>query len=221
MGIVIRVMLVDDHASLRRPLAFLIEREPDLTVVAEAGTLAEARRFLAGGAVPDATLLDLDLPDGSGVALIPELRAANRSSFAVVLSGTLSTRTRAEAVAAGAAAVFSKTTDIEELIAAVRRICDGEVLVSPAEAVALAREVALRESRERDVRRAVTELTPREREILNSFAEGLSDKQIAERLGIGDKTVRNHVASLLSKLDAESRLQALVLAIRYGVVRIE
>jgi RNA polymerase sigma factor (sigma-70 family) len=214
-------MLVEDHASLRRPLAFLIEREPDLTVVAEAGTLADARRFLVNGIVPDATLLDLDLPDGSGVSLIPELRAANRSSFAVVLSGTLSNRTRAEAVAAGAAAVFSKTTDIEELIAAVRRICDGEVLVSPAEAVALAREVALRESRERDVRRAVAELTPREREILNAFAEGLSDKQIAERLSIGDKTVRNHVASLLSKLDADSRLQALVLAIRHGVIRIE
>ncbi len=217
----IRIMLVDDHASLRRPLAFLIEREPDMTVVAEAGTLAEARDHLTAGIVPDATVLDLDLPDGIGVMLIPELRAANRTGFAVVLSGTMNDRTRAEAVIAGAAAIFSKTTDIEELIAAIRRICHGEVLVSPAEAVAMAREAAVRASREREMRQALAELTPRELEILNAFAEGLSDKQIAERLFIGDKTVRNHVASLLGKLGVDSRLQALVLAIRYGAVRID
>ncbi len=216
----IRIMLVDDHASLRRPLAFLMERESDMTVVAEAGTLAAARNHLAAGIVPDATVLDLDLPDGSGVALIPDLRAANRSGFAVILSGTLDDRSRAEAVGAGAAAIFSKTTDIEDLIMAIRRICAGEVLVSPAEAVALANEAALRTSQEREVRRALGELTPRELEILNAFAEGLSDKQIAERLSIGDKTVRNHVASLLGKLEVDSRLQALVLAIRYDVVEI-
>ena len=217
----IRIMLVDDHASLRRPLAFLIDREPDMTVVAEAGSLAEARRSLAEGAVPDATVLDLNLPDGSGISLIPQLRKANSAGFAVILSGTLDDRTRADAVVAGAAVVFSKAVDIQEIIAAIRRIRAGEVLVSPADAVALARAAAMRESREREVRRAWAELTPRELEILSSFADGLSDKQIAERLSIGDKTVRNHVASLLGKLNADSRLQALVLAIRHGVVRIE
>ena len=217
----IRLMLVDDHASLRRPMAFLMEREPDLAVVAEAGSLAEARRQLAAGIVPDVTVLDLNLPDGSGVALIPELRAANRSGWVVVLSGALNDRSRAEVVVAGAAAVFSKAIEIDELIDSVRRICAGEVLVSPAEAVALARAAAMQESRDRAMRLALAELTRREREILQAFAEGLSDKQIAERLSIGDKTVRNHVASLLGKLAAESRLQALVLAIRHGAVRIE
>ena len=217
----IRVLLIDDHASLRRPMAFLMEREPDLTVAGEAGSLAEARTWLAGGGVPDATVLDLNLPDGNGTALIPELRAANRAGFVIVLTGALDGATRARAVGAGAAAIFPKTADIDEIIDAVRRICAGEVLVSPAEAVALAREAAVRNARDHLTRAALAELTPREREILTAFAEGMSDKQIAARLSIGDKTVRNHVASLLSKLGAESRLQALILAIRHELVRIE
>ena len=217
----IRLLLVDDHASLRRPMAFLIEREPDLTVIAEAGSLAEARRHLANGIVPDVTVLDLNLPDGNGTALIKELRVVNRAGYVLVLTGALDRAAHAGAVVAGAAVVFAKSAEIEEIITAIRRLCAGEVLVTAAEAVALAREAAIQTSRERVVREALAELTPRELEILSALGEGLSDKQIAMRLSIGDKTVRNHVASVLAKLDADSRLQALILAIRHGVVRIE
>jgi DNA-binding NarL/FixJ family response regulator len=213
-------MLVDDHASLRRPLAFMIEREPDLTVVGEAGALADARRLLADGVTPDATVLDLDLPDGNGAALIPSLRAANRHGFALVLSGVVDARSRARAVAAGAAAVFPKTTDIENVIAAIRRLNAGEVLISAADAVELARAAERYEQQDRALAAGVAELTPREKEILRALADGLSDKEIADRLFIGDKTVRNHVTSLLGKLGADSRLQALVIAIRHGIVRI-
>jgi DNA-binding NarL/FixJ family response regulator len=216
----IRVMLVDDHASLRRPLAFMIEREPDLTVVGEAGTLADARRLIENGLIPDAIVLDLDLPDGNGTALIPYLRAANRHGFALVLSGVVDARSRVLAVAAGAAAVFPKSTEIEDLISAIRRMCAGEVLISPAEAVELAHEAARIGQRDRILAAGVSELTPREKEILRALADGLSDKEIAGRLFIGDKTVRNHVTSLLGKLGADSRLQALVIAIRHGIVRI-
>jgi DNA-binding NarL/FixJ family response regulator len=213
-------MLVDDHASLRRPLAFMIEREPDLTIVGEAGSVAEARRVLALGTVPDATVLDLDLPDGNGTVLIPELRAANKHGFALVLSGVVDARSRARAVAAGAAAVFPKTTDIEDVIAAIRRMCAGEVLISPGEAVEMAREAARIGQHDRVIAAGLAELTPREKEILRALADGLSDKEIADRLFIGDKTVRNHVTSLLGKLGADSRLQALVIAIRHGIVRV-
>jgi two-component system, NarL family, response regulator DevR len=216
----IRVMLVDDHASLRRPLAFMIDREPDLAIVAEAGTLAEARDRLTAGARPDALILDLDLPDGNGIGLIPAMRSTNPQAFALVLSGVVDTRSRALAVAAGAGAVFPKTTDIEDIIAAIRRMHRGEVLISPAEALELAQFAEQVDREDRIVAAGVAELTPREREILRALADGLSDKEIAERLFIGDKTVRNHVTNLLSKLGAESRLQALVIAIRHGIVRV-
>jgi DNA-binding NarL/FixJ family response regulator len=214
-------MLVDDHASLRRPLAFMIEREPDLTVVAEAGSLAEARAHLQAGTSPDAVILDLNLPDGDGTDLIRDLRRVNPLANTLILSGVVDVRSRARAVAAGAGAVFPKTTEIEELIDAIRRMRQGEVLISPAEAMELVRYAEQVGREDRIVAAGVAELTPREREILRALADGLSDKEIAERLYIGDKTVRNHVTSMLSKLGAESRLQALVIAIRHGVVRIE
>ncbi|HEX3301872.1 MAG TPA: response regulator transcription factor [Thermomicrobiales bacterium] len=214
-------MLVDDHASLRRPLAFMIEREPDLTVVAEAGSLAEARAHLQAGISPDAVILDLNLPDGDGTDLIRDLRRVNPLANTLILSGVVDVRSRARAVAAGAGAVFPKTTEIEELIDAIRRMRQGEVLISPAEALELVRYAEQVGREDRIVAVGVAELTPREREILRALADGLSDKEIAERLYIGDKTVRNHVTSMLSKLGAESRLQALVIAIRHGVVRVE
>jgi DNA-binding NarL/FixJ family response regulator len=214
-------MLVDDHASLRRPLAFMIEREPDLTVVAEAGSLAEARAHLQAGTSPDAVILDLNLPDGDGTDLIRDLRRVNPLANTLILSGVIDVRSRARAVAAGAGAVFPKTTEIEELIDAIRRMRQGEVLISPAEALELVRYAEQVGREDRIVAVGVAELTPREREILRALADGLSDKEIAERLYIGDKTVRNHVTSMLSKLGAESRLQALVIAIRHGVVRVE
>jgi two-component system, NarL family, response regulator DevR len=216
-----RVMLVDDHASLRRPLAFMIEREPDLTVVAEAGSLADARAHLRAGISPDAVVLDLNLPDGDGTDLIRDLRRVNPLANTLILSGVVDVRSRARAVAAGAGAVFPKTTEIEELIDAIRRMRQGEVLISPAEAMELVRYAEQVGREDRIVAAGVAELTPREREILRALADGLSDKEIAERLYIGDKTVRNHVTSMLSKLGAESRLQALVIAIRHGVVRVE
>jgi DNA-binding NarL/FixJ family response regulator len=214
-------MLVDDHASLRRPLAFMIEREPDLTVVAEAGSLAEARAHLQAGTSPDAVILDLNLPDGDGTDLIRDLRRVTPLANTLILSGVVDVRSRARAVAAGAGAVFPKTTEIEELIDAIRRMRQGEVLISPAEALELVRYAEQVGREDRIVAAGVAELTPREREILRALADGLSDKEIAERLYIGDKTVRNHVTSMLSKLGAESRLQALVIAIRHGVVRVE
>ena len=97
---------------------------------------------------------------------------------------------------------------------------EGEVLISPAEALELAQFAEQIGREDRIVAAGVAELTPREREILRGLADGLSDKEIADRLFIGDKTVRNHVTNLLSKLGAESRLQALVIAIRHGMVRV-
>jgi DNA-binding NarL/FixJ family response regulator len=216
---VIRLLLVDDHASSREALALLLGREPDLAVVAEAGSLAEARRALAGAEV-DVALVDLELPDGSGVDLIRDLRAANPEALALVVTGSGDRHEHARAVAAGAAGVLHKSARTREIVAALRRLCAGETLLSPREAVELLRLVDRRREEERAAQLTVGQLTPRERELLGLLAEGLGDEAIAARLFLSPKTVRNQMTAILGKLGVDSRLQALVLAARHGVVRV-
>ena len=217
----IRIMLVDDHAVLLRALEYMLAREPDLTVVAQDGSLAEARKHLADGIDVDIVLVDLDLPDGSGVELIRDVRSANPRAYVAVLSGTLDARKRALAIEAGASGVLSKSdTDPKEVVSAIRLMYAGKSLISPAEAVELVAEGGRVRAEEQTARAALTRLTPRERDILQTLADGLGDKAIAARLGISDRTVSNHVVGLLDKLGVESRLQALILAVRLGVVKI-
>ena len=215
-----RVLLVDDHASFRQPLAFMIDHEPDLEVVAQAGTLAEARAAIAGHAI-DAALLDLDLPDGSGLDLIGPLRRAHPAAGIIVLSAGANTRHRALAIEAGAAGFVPKSAGITDVIAALRRFQAGEPVISQAETIALLREASRQRAESAVVGQALASLTPREREVLQALADGLSDKEIAIRLHLGPKTVRTHMANMLGKLDVDSRLQALVLAARHGVIRFD
>jgi len=214
-----RIVLVDDHPALRRALAIMLDREPDLAVVGQAGTLAEARALLAAGTPVDAALVDLQLPDGRGTDLIRELRAATAPAAVVVLSGTATPAARAQAVAAGAVAVLDKASaGPEEIAEALRRVCAGEALLPPLEVAALLREAeALR--RRADAARAVAgRITPRERAILQALAEGLGDRAMAERFSLSERTVRNQMTTLLTKLGADSRTQALLIAGRLGLV---
>jgi DNA-binding NarL/FixJ family response regulator len=126
----------------------------------------------------------------------------------------------ARALEAGAAGVIHKSARIEEIKGAVRRLAAGEHLLAPEEAGELLRLSSRQRQQDREAQLALTRLTPREMEVLQALAEGLSDKEIAQRLHIGFETVRTHMVSILSKLRVESRLQALIFAIRYGAVRL-
>ncbi|MBW3633592.1 MAG: response regulator transcription factor [Chloroflexi bacterium] len=217
-----RVLLVDDHASARQPLAILLDREPDVTVVAQAGSLVEARAALAETAI-DIAVVDLGLPDGDGVEFVADLRAANPDAAVLVLTSETDRQHLARAVEAGASAVLNKAAALDEILGAVRRLASGEPLLSGRELlelVELLRLAGRERQQERDAKAALDRLTPREREILQLLAEGLSDKEIAARLYLSGKTVRSHVASILAKLGVESRLQALVFALRQGAVNI-
>ncbi len=214
----IRVLLVDDHASFRQPLAFMMDREPDFTVVAHAGSLAEARRVLQG---VDVALVDLELPDGNGVDIIRELRAANPQGMVLVLSAVTDRVQHAQAVEAGAAGVVHKSARISEIIDAVRRLSQGEHLLSPGEVIEMLRLVGEQRERGREAQSALARLTRREREVLQALADGLNDKEIAERLQISAETARTHMVNILAKLGVDSRLQALVFAIRHGAVTID
>ncbi len=212
-----RVLLVDDHATFREPLAFMFDREPEFEVVAHAGSLAEARRVLEG---VDLAVVDLNLPDGDGTELIGDLRAASPRAVVLVLTASAERGAYARAVEAGAAGVLNKSSSIKEVIDAARRLSAGEAVLSADEVAELLRFAGSRRERDRDAQRAIEQLTPREGEVLRLLAEGLSDKEIAERLYVGSGTVRSHVVSIFGKLRVHSRLQALVFAVRYGLVDI-
>jgi DNA-binding NarL/FixJ family response regulator len=219
---VIRILLVDDHASTREPLAFMLEQEPDLTVVAQAGSVAEARRVLGEtGVAVDVAVVDLGLPEGSGEELIPVLRAAYPRAAALVLTYFSDRERLARAVEAGASGVLHKSASVEEVVEAVRRLHSGEQLLSLEEVFEALRLVDRERRKEREARRSFERLTDRELEVLRALADGLSDKEIAARFHVGTATVRTHVTSILAKLRAASRLQALVLAVRHGIVKID
>jgi DNA-binding NarL/FixJ family response regulator len=210
-----RVLLVEDHATFREPLAFMLNREPEFEVVAQVGSLAEARRALEG---VDLAVVDLDLPDGNGTELIGELRAANPHGMVLILTASAEREAYARAVEAGAAGVLHKSSSIRDVIEAARRLVAGEAVLSTNEVVELLRLADRRREQDRETLRAVESLTPRELEVLGLLAEGLSDKEIAERLYVGSGTVRNHVVSVFNKLGVHSRLQALLFAVRHGIV---
>lgn len=216
----IRALLIDDHSSFRQPLAYLVNREPDFTVVGEAGSLAEARALLGGGVIADIAIVDLDLPDGSGTELVGELGSANPAGAVLVLSGMRDRSQFAHAIEAGASGVLHKSTHIRDVIEAARRLHAGEQLHPPEELVEMLRLVVQERRQNRDAQQAIEQLTPREIEILQELADGLEDQEIANRMYVSAGTVRTHMVSIHKKLGVNSRLQALVFAVRHGVVEI-
>ena len=218
----IRIAVVDDHDTFRDPLAFMLEREPDIKVVARPRSLSEAREVLEDAELAvDVAIVDLNLPDGSGTDLIKDLRASRPRTKALVLSAMSEQRHLAEAIEAGAAGVMHKSTPMRDLVGAVRRLAAGELLLSQQEVIEALRFIVRERESNREAQLAIDRLTPREREVLQALAEGWSDKEIAQRLHVGVGTVPTHVASILSKLEVSSRLQALVFAVRHGLVTIE
>lgn len=212
-----RVLLVEDHVLFRELFARAFEREPGFEVVAQASSVAEARRFLEG---VDVAVVDLRLPDGDGTDIIGELRASNPHGVALVLTASLDPGVYARAVAAGAAGLMHKSASVEEVMEAMRRLAAGEALLSQEEVVELLRVADRERAEDREARRAFERLAPRERDVLGALAEGLNDREIAERLNVGVGTVRGYVAGMLAKLGMHSRLQALVYAARHGFVQI-
>ena len=215
-----RILLVEDHASFRQALAFMFEREPEFTVVGQAGTLAEARQFLNGsGGETDVAVCDLALPDGDGFDLIEELAVGGRV-ITLVLSASLEPARFARAVEAGASGVLHKAAAIGDIVEAVKRLRAGEALLSPDEVIGMLRMVSRQRQEQLEAQRAIDRLTRREREVMQALAEGLDSKQIAQRLHITVETERTHMVNILNKLGVHSRLQALVFAARNGLVEI-
>lgn len=213
-----RVLLVEDHVAVREAMATALSGEPGVVVAGQAGSLSEARGMLRD---VDVAVLDLGLPDGFGADLISDLRSASPRGQALVLSATLDYADVAQAVDRGAAGVLDKTASLSEVVAAVKKLRAGETLMPPREVTELLRFAREERERERIARLGADALTQREREVLQLLADGLNTQQISERLHISMRTHRNHVAGILGKLGVHSQLQAVLLALRLGLVEID
>jgi DNA-binding NarL/FixJ family response regulator len=214
-----RILLVEDHASFRQTLARVFDQEPEFEVVAQAGSLSEARRVMEGSEA-DLGIIDPALPDGEGIELIEDLREANPLFAALVLTASLDREDHARAVEAGAGGILHKSADVDEILDATRRLAAGETLFSPEELLALLRLALQNREEDRKVRANIQHLTSREMEVLKALVRGLSNKEIAQSLHISVDTERSHMMSILSKLGVHSRLQALVFAVRHGFVEL-
>jgi len=212
-----RLGLVEDHSAVRQALAFVLEREGGFEVVAQAGSVAEAREFPNE---VDVAIIDLGLPDGDGIEVIKELLEKNPEIIALVLSATSDRTQLARAVEAGAAGLLHKATPLPEITQAVRRLLAGEALIAMDEVIEFLRLASREREKEYQEHLVMEQLTLREEEILQCLAEGLNDRQIAQQLHISIDTERNHMTSIFAKLGVKSRLQAILFAIRRGIVEI-
>ncbi len=218
-----RVMLVEDHVSFRQALAFMLGQDQDFEVVAQAGTLAEARRGLDGRDATDrieAAVIDLALPDGNGAELVGDLGGHNPSMTVLVLSATLSRANLTKAVQAGADGVLDKLAGVGEIVGELRRLSAGAALPSQQQVLEALLSIDQQHDPDSYERTGVERITPREREVLRALAEGLNSEEIAERLSMTAEEEHTHVASVLTKLGARSRLQALAVVARLGIVEV-
>ena len=202
------VMLVDDHALLRTGVANIINQEADLYVIAEAGNGVEALEAYDKFR-PDVTLLDLRMPVMEGVEVVHRLRERDPRARVIVLTTYDTDEEISRALKAGAKAYVLKDISADDLIGCIREVLAGKTYLAPAAAAKLAEGVTR------------VQLTPRELATLRLMADGKSNKEIANELGISDRTVKTHLGHLFEKLGVTSRTEAVKIATRRGLVRLE
>jgi two-component system response regulator DevR len=207
---VIRVYLLDDHEVVRRGIRDLLEQEGDIEVIGEAGLAAEAAARIPV-LKPDVAVLDARLPDGSGIDVCRDVRSADPSIRALILTSYEDDEALFSAIMAGAAGYVLKQIRGNDLVDTVRRVAAGQSLLDPAVTQRVLERIRHGQHEEPDELR---HLTDQERRILALIAEGMTNREIAGKLFLAEKTVKNYVSSLLSKLGLERRTQAAVLATR-------
>ncbi len=205
----IRVFLLDDHEVVRRGLHELLTMEGDLEVVGEASTADEARTRIPL-TKPDVAVLDVRLPDGSGVEVCRDIKDTSPETRSLMLTSFADDEALFDAIMAGAAGYVLKDIRGQDLIEAIRSVAAGRSLLDPGATSRVLER--LRGGTKHDPR--LDSLTDQERKILELIGEGLTNRQIGERLHLAEKTVKNYVSSLLAKLGMERRTQAAAFVVR-------
>ncbi|MFF0431485.1 response regulator [Streptomyces sp. NPDC004327] len=206
-----RVFLLDDHEVVRRGLRDLIDDEPDMEVVGEAATAEQA---LARGPAlrPDVAVLDVRLPDGDGISVCRELRSRMPGLACLMLTSFDDEDALIDAIMAGAAGYVLKQIKGSDLVSAVRTVATGQSMLDPATTARLMHSLREPEAAGAPEDERLAVLSERERSVLDLIGEGLTNREIAERLYLSEKTVKNHISRLLGKLGVERRVQAAVIA---------
>jgi DNA-binding NarL/FixJ family response regulator len=208
----IRLLLVDTAVGFRESLAFMLDRQEGMSVVGQTSTPSEAQDVLAATDV-DVVLMAFELDAQERLELVRTLRDKRSAAAIVMLAGDLDQQTRAVAVAAGAVGIVHRSLSIVDLAATVRRAATGAPLLNPAEVL---EDAVLRLIRQEEADRALQSLSPREVDVLRALAAGLDNRGVADRLAIHERTVHSHIESILDKLNVSSRLQAVLIALRFG-----
>lgn len=205
----LRVFLLDDHDIVRRGVRALLESDGDVEVIGETASVAEAE-LLIPQLAPDVAVLDARLPDGSGIDLCARLRDLAPAVRCLVLTSYDDEEAIVAAIQAGAAGYVLKEVEGDSLLSSVRAVGNGHSLIDPV----MARRVIAWIEQSTEGPRELAGLTEQQRRILELLAEGLTNKQIGERLYLAEKTVKNHVTRILAKLGVQRRTQAALLASR-------
>jgi DNA-binding NarL/FixJ family response regulator len=205
----IDVFLLDDHEIVRRGVRELLEAEPDIVVIGEAGTAASALARIPA-LKPDVAVLDVRLPDGDGVMVCRELRSLMPDLACLMLTSFGDDEALFDAIMAGAAGYVLKQIRGTDLVGAIRTVASGRSLLDPD----AARKVMARMREQASRSDPLAGLTGQERKILELIGEGLTNRQIGERMYLAEKTVKNYVSALFAKLGMERRTQAAALATR-------
>jgi NarL family two-component system response regulator LiaR len=208
----IRVLLADDHSVVRQGLRMFLSLDSDLEIVGEAANGSEAVQ-MAHALQPEVVLMDLLMPVMDGITAITHLRRDLPEIEIVALTSVLEDTAVMGAIRAGAIGYLLKDTEADELRKAIKAAAAGQVQLSPKVAARLMREVQVPDSPE--------SLTERETEVLRLLAKGCSNRELAQNLSIGEKTVKTHVSNILSKLGVPSRTQAALYAVRIGLVSLD
>lgn len=208
-----QVVIIDDHSVLAGALRTAVNTSPDLRVVATASSLAEGREAVRRHA-PDIVLTDYRLPDGDIVDQLDELLELSPESKFLVFTGWVDEHSLVRSIGAGASGYLDKGQGLDDLMQAMRRVLAGELVVAPQFLSVLARRLGPSGDQDRD-------LSDRELEVLRLLADGRTTREIATDLHLSVNTIRNHVARLLNKLGAHSRLDAVRIGVERGLVRLD
>ncbi|WP_141576802.1 response regulator transcription factor [Actinomadura sp. WMMA1423] len=203
----IRVFLMDDHEVVRRGVAALLSAEDDIEVIGEAGTAAEALARIPA-VRPDVAVLDVRLPDGDGVSVCRELRSQLPELACLMLTSFDDDDALFEAVMAGASGYVLKQIHGSDLVGAVRTVATGQSLLDPRSTARMLERLRTRQEKSDPLKG----LTEQERHILELIGEGLTNRQIGERLFLAEKTVKNYISNIFAKLGMSRRTQAAALA---------
>jgi two-component system, NarL family, response regulator DevR len=207
--VTVRVFLLDDHEVVRRGLRDLLELEDDLVVAGEAGTVADAIARVPATR-PDVAVLDVQLPDGDGVEACRELRSRHEDLRCLMLTSFADDEALARAVMAGASGYLLKQVRGHDLVDAIRRVAAGETLLDPSTTARVMAQLHAQQEQATEL----DALSPQERRIFELIGEGLTNRQIGAEMYLAEKTVKNYVSNVLSKLGMSRRTQAAAYAAR-------